>query len=388
MKARRLLGVGGEVLAVVVVVSLVAGQVAGTPVLLSFVETGSMAPTMEPGDGFVAVPAALTDDPETGDVVVFRAKEIQGGGLTTHRVVGQTERGYVTRGDANPFTDQDGDEPPVKDAQIVAEALQVGGTVVVIPELGTAVMAAQEGFTAAQRALAVTLGSRSLLGAQGLAYLLLGLSALLYVLDLLVSGDTGRARERSRRRDGDGWSTNRILVGLAVVVVVSATAAMVVPAGSQEYGIVSAEFDSDRPTVIRQGETSTLEYAVPNDGFVPVYVYLQPASDGVAVDPGRLRVAGRDSETASVALTAPDETGYYRRYVRESRYLAVLPVGVVDGLRSVHPWLPVVVIDALLGAAVYVPGRLLLDGGRLRVRERTTSRGGSRSRSIRSWLFE
>jgi signal peptidase len=388
MKARRLLGVGGEVLAVVVVVSLVAGQVAGTPVLLSFVETGSMAPTMEPGDGFVAVPAALTDDPETGDVVVFRAKEIQGGGLTTHRVVGRTERGYVTRGDANPFTDQDGDEPPVKDAQIVAEALQVGGTVVVIPELGTAVMAAQEGFTAAQRALAVTLGSRSLLGAQGLAYLLLGLSALLYVLDLLVSGDTGRARERSRRRDGDGWSTNRILVGLAVVVVVSATAAMVVPAGSQEYGIVSAEFDSDRPTVIRQGETSTLEYAVPNDGFVPVYVYLQPASDGVAVDPGRLRVAGRDSETASVALTAPDETGYYRRYVRESRYLAVLPVGVVDGLRSVHPWLPVVVIDALLGAAVYVPGRLLLDGGRLRVRERTTSRGGSRSRSIRSWLFE
>jgi signal peptidase len=388
MKARRLLGVGGEVLAVVVVVSLVAGQVAGTPVLLSFVETGSMAPTMEPGDGFVAVPAALTDDPETGDVVVFRAKEIQGGGLTTHRVVGRTERGYVTRGDANPFTDQDGDEPPVKDAQIVAEALQVGGTVVVIPELGTAVMAAQEGFTAAQRALAVTLGSRSLLGAQGLAYLLLGFSTLLYVLDLLVSGDTGRARERSRRRDGDGWSTNRILVGLAVVVVVSATAAMVVPAGSQEYGIVSAEFDSDRPTVIRQGETSTLEYAVPNDGFVPVYVYLQPASDGVAVDPGRLRVAGRDSETASVALTAPDETGYYRRYVRESRYLAVLPVGVVDGLRSVHPWLPVVVIDALLGAAVYVPGRLLLDGGRLRVRERTTSRGGSRSRSIRSWLFE
>jgi signal peptidase len=387
MKPRRLLGLGVEAVAIVVVLSLVAGQVVGTPILLSFVETGSMEPTIDTGDGFVAVPAALTDDPEAGDVVVFRAQEIQGGGLTTHRVVDETERGYITRGDANPFTDQDSDEPPVKDAQIVAEALQVGGTVVTIPELGTAVMATQGAFAATQRTLAATLGTRSLLGTQGLAYMLLGLSVLLYLFDLVVGSGTERDRDRSRRREGDGRSTRLILAGLAAVVVVSATAAMVVPAGTQEYGVVSAEFDSDRPTVIRQGETSTVEYPVPNGGLVPVYVYLEPASDGVAVDPGRLSVAGRSSETASVALTAPDDTGYYRRYVQESRYLAILPVGVVDGLHAVHPWLPLVVIDALLGAAIYVPGRLVLDEGRLRVRTRTPRGGNSIVRSVRNWLF-
>ena len=387
MKARRLLGVGVEAVAVVVVVSLVVGQIAGTPILLSFVETGSMEPTIDTGDGFVAIPAALTDEPEAGDVVVYRAEEIQGGGLTTHRVVGETDRGYITRGDANPFTDQDSDEPPVKDAQIVAEALQIGGTVVVVPELGTAVMATQEAFSTAQRTLAATLGTRSLLGTQGLAYLILALSIVFYLLDLVVGGGRGRQRERSRRRDGDGRSTRLLLAGFAAVVVVSATAAMVVPAGTQEYGIVSAEFDSDRPTVIRQGETATLEYAVPNTGFVPVYVYLQPASDGVAVDPGRLRVAARGSETASLALTAPEETGYYRRYVQESRYLAVLPAGAVDALRTVHPWLPVVVIDALLAAAIYVPGRVFLDGGRLKVRTRTSRSGNSTVRSVRNWLF-
>ena len=387
MKARRLLGVGVEAVAVVVVVSLVVGQIVGTPILLSFVETGSMEPTIDTGDGFVAIPAALTDEPEAGDVVVYRAEEIQGGGLTTHRVVGETDRGYITRGDANPFTDQDSDEPPVKDAQIVAEALQIGGMVVVVPELGTAVMATQEAFSTAQRTLAATLGTRSLLGTQGLAYLILALSIVFYLLDLVVGGGRGRQRERSRRRDGDGRSTRLLLAGFAAVVVVSATAAMVVPAGTQEYGIVSAEFDSDRPTVIRQGETATLEYAVPNTGFVPVYVYLQPASDGVAVDPGRLRVAARGSETASLALTAPEETGYYRRYVQESRYLAVLPAGVVDALRAVHPWLPVVVIDALLAAAIYVPGRVFLDGGRLKVRTRTSRSGNSTVRSVRNWLF-
>jgi signal peptidase len=388
MKARRLVGVGVEAAAVVVVVSLVVGQLAGTPILLSFVETGSMEPTIDAGDGFVAIPAALTDAPEAGDVVVFRAEEIQGGGLTTHRVVGETDRGYVTRGDANPFTDQDADEPPVKDAQIVAEALQVGGTVVVVPELGTAVMATQAAFSTVQRTLAATLGTRSLLGTQGIAYTVLGLSIAFYLLDLVVGDGTGRDRDRSRRRDGDGRSAGLILAGLAAVVVVSATAAMVVPAGTQEYGVVSAEFDSERPTVIRQGETATLEYTVPNTGFVPVYVYLQPASDGVAVDPGRLRVAARGSETASVALTAPDETGYYRRYLQESRYLAVLPAGVVDGLRAVHPWLPLVVIDALLGAAIYVPGRVFLDEGRLKARTRTTRGRNSVLRSVRNWVFD
>jgi signal peptidase len=387
MKARRLVGVGVELVAVVVVVSLVAGQVAGTPILLSFVETGSMEPTIDTGDGFVAVPAALTDDPETGDVVVYRAEEIQGGGLTTHRVVGETDRGYVTRGDANPFTDQDNDEPPVKDAQIVAEALQVGGTVVVVPELGTAVMAIQASLTTAQRTLAATLGARSLLGTQGLAYVVLALSIVFYLFDLVVGDGTGRDRERSRRRDGDGRSTRLVLAGLAAVLVLSATAAMVVPAGSQEFGVVSAEFDSDRPTVIRQGETATLEYAVPNGGFVPMYVYLRPASDGVRVDPDRLQVAGRSSATASVTLTAPAETGYYRRYLQESRYLAVLPASVVDGLHAVHPWLPVLVIDALLAAAVYVPGRLFLDEGRLRDRRRAAHGTGSVVRTLRNWLF-
>jgi len=89
----------------VFLVSMVLGQVLGQPVLLGFVTSESMEPTLETGDGFVAVPAALTGPVEEGDVVTFRAEEIQGGGLTTHRVVDETDRGYITRGDANPFTD-------------------------------------------------------------------------------------------------------------------------------------------------------------------------------------------------------------------------------------------------------------------------------------------
>ncbi len=72
---------------------------------------------------------------------MFQSQEIRGGELTTHRVVGETEQGYITRGDANPFTDQDGAEPPVTESQIVAVAWQPSGQVVTIPNFGTAILA-------------------------------------------------------------------------------------------------------------------------------------------------------------------------------------------------------------------------------------------------------
>lgn len=370
MGVQRLLTLGSELLLVVFVVSLLAGQVLGQPVLLSYVETGSMEPTMEPGDGFIAVPAAIAGEPDEGDVVTFEAEELNGGGLTTHRIVGETPQGYVTRGDANPFTDQDGDEPPVKRPQIVAHALQIGGNVVVIPGLGTGVVAVREGFTGAQRWIAVTLGDRSLLGTQGLTYLVLGVSLLGYLADL-VMGDDSEKRDRTRSRERNTrWSTRTILVGLAAMVVISATAAMVVPAGTQQFGIVSAEFDSENPTVIRAGDQSTIQYRVPNAGLVPVHAYVRPASDGVATSPEHVFVPGRGSAQVSVELSAPPTTGYYRRFIVEHRYLAILPEPLLRSLSSIHPWLPIVTIDALLGVTIYGFGAALIDGSTIRTRQR------------------
>ena len=370
MSLRRSLTLGVELLAAVVVFSLVVGQLVGTPVGLSYVETGSMAPTMEPGDGFVAVPAELAGPVEEGDVVVFRAEEIQGGGLTTHRVVGETERGYVTKGDANPFTDQDGDEPPVKEPQIVAQALQVGGSVVVIPGLGVVVGGVQAVLSAVQRTLAGLLGTRSLLGAQGLAYLFFGVTLTWYVVGAWRErGWQNRDRSRGRGRD-EGLDPRLFAAGFALLLVVGATASMVAPAGTQEFGVVSAEFDSERPTVIPAGESNAITYRVPNGGVLPVVAYLEPASDGVGVDPGRARVGSGETVEATVTLHAPSETGYYRRYLVEHRYLAVLPPATVDALYRIHPWAPIVAIGALLGIPFYLVSTALVGRGRVRTRSR------------------
>ena len=374
MSLKRTLSVALQAVAVLVVVSLVVGQLLGQPVLLSYVETGSMQPTLAPGDGFVAIPAQLAGGIGPGDVVTFEAQEIQGGGLTTHRVVEEAERGYITRGDNNPFTDQDGGEPVVQDADVVAKALQIGGSVVVIPHLGTVAMGFQSALQSVQTWLAVTFGVRSFQGTQGLAYIIFGLSLVAYAVDWYLNAGSRDRDSRDRSRD-DGTSVLAILGALALVLMATATAAMVLPAGTQEYGVVSAEFESENPTVIESGTSQELEYVVPNAGLVPVYAYVTPASPGVDVDPQRLSVASRGEASTTVTLSAPDETGDYRLFVVEHRYLAVLPPGIVDELYGVHPWAPLIAINGLLGGGIVSIGLLLLRGEPARIRSR-----GSRER--------
>ena len=376
MSLRRYLRLGLTFAVVVVAVSLVVGNLLGQPLLLSYVETGSMEPTLNPGDGFVAVPPALAGDISEGDVVTYRAEEIQGGGLTTHRVVGETDRGYVTRGDANPFTDQDSGEPPVKEEQIVAVAWQPGGSVLVIPYLGTAVQALQGSIQTFQVRLAGLFGSRSLLGLQGLTYLLFGATVVLYVLDLYLS-DGSQDRERDRGRE-TGIDPRLFVAAMALGLALAATAAMAAPAGSQEFSIVSAEFESESPFVVEQGTSMSTNYTVGNSGFIPVVSYVEPQGEGVDVQPRELRVGPQSVANTTLTLSAPPETGAYRRYVVEHRYLAVLPPATIRTLYGVHPWLPVAVIDALIVVPFYFVGTRLVGTGRVRSRSREKPSGLSR----------
>jgi len=367
MAINRILSITLQTAAILVILSLIVGAYLGQPVLLSFVETGSMQPTLDPGDGFIAIPAPVAGEVDTGDVVTFDAQEIEGGGLTTHRVVDETDRGYITQGDNNPFTDQDGGEPTVQDADIVATAATFGDSVIVIPHLGTGAMAFQSAVESVQTSLSTTFGLRSLQGTQGIAYLLFGLSVVAYGVDWYLTANTRETRERSRTRD-DGVSVVAIFLLLALVLMATATAAMVVPAGTQEYGVVSADFESDSPTVIEQGTSEQIEYIVPNAGLIPVYAYVSPASPEVDVESDQIAVGSRDDATTEITLTAPEDTGYYRMFVQEHRYLAVLPPAVIDELYQIHPWVPLAVINGLLGGSLIGLGLLLVRGESKRIR--------------------
>lgn len=359
-----------EIVALLAVVLLVAGSVLGQPILIGFVETGSMEPTLAPGDGFVPIPSAVAGDIEEGDVVVFRAKRLHGGGLTTHRVVGETESGYITQGDANPSTDQAADEPPVKDAQITAVALQINGQVVDLPHVGAVVLGVRGLAASVGTMLTNVLGLERLSDTRGIASLLLIISVAGYSIDWWRDRQSRRySRERNRSRK-TGTSTHTIIGLLALFLIVVATASMVLPAGPQEYGFVSSSHDTPGAAVIGTGEAETTTHIVTNGGVLPVVSVLKTEGAEITVSRDVLLVGPRSTAQATVTLVAPSETGYYRPFLIEYRYLAILPVPVIETLYGIHPWLPVLIIDGLIGCSFYLLGVTLVGTEHVRLRSR------------------
>lgn len=383
MTSRRFLEVVLGAIAVLVVGSLVLGFALGQPVLLSYVESGSMEPSIDEGDGFVAVPSPVAGPVEEGDVVVYDAQEVDGGGLTTHRVVAETEHGYVTRGDANVVTDQDGAEPHVTDGQIVATALQVDGEVVTIPHLGTAVMGLQSGLESAQFRLAGVLGTGAVLGSQGLSVLLLGFGVAIIGLSVVLDASSSRDRSRSRARR-EVFDARTLVLAMVVLLCVVTAATMISMSGTTEFGTVSAEYDSGASHVIPAGETDNQTYELQNGGVLPVVTVVESASSGVAVDEDPTRLHRGESTNATIAVTAPPETGYYLQSFAEYRYFGVLPTPVIAGLHAIHPWVAMTVVTAVVVSIFALPFALVVGTGRIRTRERR--RTGPRSGFLRGLL--
>jgi len=365
-------------LVVGVLLALVAGSLLGTPILLSFVETGSMEPTIQTGDGFVVLPPAVTGDPSTGDVVVFDARELEGGGLTTHRIVDETADGYITQGDANPFADQDDSEPPVSDDQIVAVAWQPNGEVVTIPQLGTASMALQESLETTQlRAL----GGRSTVGDGGPSVLLVvgvGLIVASFLLDQRSSTSRSVSRSRSRTLSVE---PRTVAVAVGLVVCVMAAGTMVAMADSSELTVISAEFDSDRPDVIQQGTTERHPFDLDNSGLLPVVTVLESPSERLIVEDSPAVLLPGASSELEVSITARSETGQESHQLTEYRYFGVLPPDVVMGLHAIHPAAAIAAISLTIGAAISAPLALLVATSTVQRRTRRRSRSRSQSRT-------
>ena len=374
---RSLTGRALEGAAIVVVAALLLGAVLGQPILLSYVETGSMEPTIGTGDGFVAVPSVLAGDVEEGDVVVYEARELQGGGLTTHRVVGETDEGYVTKGDANPFTDQDGPEPPVTDDQIVAHALQISGEVVVVPALGVAVETIQEGVLSLQSWFADLVGFGDSLDRQGSGVVLFAVGFALFALTLILDEGRTRTTDRSRRR-GTLLNTRTVTLVVLVAVLLPANAAMLAGDGTQELVVDGADV-AESPD-IEPGDDATWEIGVDNYGFVPIVLFFEGERGATTAVDERLTVGPGEAATVTVSATAPAPGERTVLSVTEYRYLHVLPTPVLAALHERHPLLALGAINAvLLGGSLVVLQRLV-GFGTIRIRPGGNASLGTRLR--------
>jgi len=350
-------------------VAMILGAVLGQPILFGFVETGSMSPALEPGDGFVAVPDVVAGEAEPGDVVVFEAESLHGGGLTTHRVVRETADGYVTKGDANPFTDQDGGEPLVTEDQVVAHALSVGDWVIPIPYLGALVLFVRGVVGSVQQQIASLLGLGPPYGTQSAGIFLVTLGAAVMGLTVIQDARSGPSRDRSRSRSRSGTvDMQKLTVVFLVVILLPANAAMLLPAGSSDI-VVEGDVVADSPD-IEPGEPATWDYSIRNYGVIPVAMSFDAVGGNASVPESPQVLGPQANATVQVTMDAPPPGGRAVAEVRQHRYLLVLPPSALGFLNSIHPLAALGVINAILvGVTLVIVGKVF-GFGTLRMRWR------------------
>jgi len=82
---------------------------------LKMVLSGSMSPTIKTGSIVVVKPVSSYN---IGDVITFKKGQGEKN-ILTHRIIGQTEQGFITQGDANNVADAN----PVKKEQILGKVV-------------------------------------------------------------------------------------------------------------------------------------------------------------------------------------------------------------------------------------------------------------------------
>jgi signal peptidase len=324
---------GQVAVVVVVLLSLLLIAPTASPLRMGYVTSDSMAPTLEPTDGYFAVhPLDVT----TGDIVVYWSS-IRGE-YVTHRVVDETANGYVTKGDNSDRTDQATGYPPVPRSAVVGEVLTVGGSPVVLPGLGAVV-------PMIQRYRIVVFG-----------LLLLAAAALLV---------------RVRR----GWNTTRpgrtvlrvrdVVEPLLIVGVVTFVA--VTPLGAASYQLTYvATPDGGGEYTIPVGETVTRNISVDAQRS-PVTTRVIRAEGMTILDSER----NGSSTDLTVSIPPPEATGSQSMAVNVYPYPAVLPRPVLEDLHEVHPVLANAASTAALFGAIWLLYRLALDRDRPIMTSRT-----------------
>lgn len=352
---------------IVVIVALTLALVApaAAPVQVSFVTSDSMEPAIQTNDGYILLPAG---EVIPGEIVTFYSDDRSG--YVTHRVVGTTTDGYLTKGDANPSTDQEAGSPPVERDSITGQVLTVGGQPVVIPKLGALVGAIRANWM--------------------LSVALVGLGLLMNIL----RGPDGRKQDP----EGSVLRSREVIMPALLVAIVASV--FLISSGAVhadlEYSVT--ETGSGDPRVLTVGESTTTSLnasilrtpltvavvdtdgiAIEDDARARISGTDVAASAAPARQPGtrrtlRQRVVSTSEVTLNATIPAQAEPGSHTAEIGLYPYPATLPKSTLKQLHTVHPWLAALGSVLVMFLPSYVFYWLLIDP--------TTRLRGSRRR----WL--
>lgn len=302
--------------------------VAGHPFLLEVERSNSMYPLLQRGDIALVLPVLSDASVQRGTIVLYHPERgpLKVAGFIVHRIVGgNAQTGYLTKGDANPTTDQAvGGTTPVPPAWIDGIVPTIGGQPLRVPLLGFAALWAATHLKH--------------------LYILPGLGAA-FSLALVISDRRGGAVRSRRRRHWDGLV---VAVGVVALVISVLTAALVLATSQQEvapYMVAHSAgvLNGSSVGILQPGQTVHVTAArLYNTGFFPLSVAVTSTDKSASFAPDAFWLPPGGQSNVKLTLRA-EGLGMHSAQIWIGLFPPFLPPGLLWWLEVRSYWLALAV---------------------------------------------
>ena len=320
----------GYFLFILIIVVLIASPIItiyrGMPTLAVAIRSWSMEPVFTRGDLVFILPTTNKTQFTHGQIVVFRSEENGIRDWTMHRIVdGNMEEGFITKGDNNERTDQEGSRYPAVKQEWIAG---------VVPTLGK---------IPAKMPLMVYI---PLLLEQHMSNPLV-IFGFLIVLALVLFVDEIFKPKKRRKKEAITKEHLFFLGGIAFAVMMAAVMLMGSLFITFPYGVeetVGVLMGSD-VGIIQKGSAREIKLAdLKNKGNIPFFYHVLNKDPQIIIDDTNF-VIKQNNEKSISATVYGDREGLYQTNIIIGMFLPFLPHAIIKFIVKINFWLALVIVS-------------------------------------------
>ena len=319
-------------------IAAVGSAITKKPVLLSVIRSNSMYPVWERGDMVIIKNLNEKDIIQNGDIVFFETEEgsLSDKGWIAHRIVdGNENAGFITKGDANDYTDQNDGTGLINREWIAAKAFTIGETPIVIPKLGHLSLLVEK--------------------YQGNSFLLPAIAIIL--AGLIGFGELKSSRIRKKKEIGIELQLIYILGGLTIAVIMGAT----MLASGQKLNL-TYEVSEQGQGVLMGSDVGILQVGdevsqplseLKNGGFFPLIGAITTKDKQIEPSHKNIKLSQGQQLETTYTVTA-QKPGAYESTIQVGLFYPFLPASVIYFLSEKSYWLALIVVSFIPGLPLII----------------------------------
>lgn len=320
-------------------IAAVGSAITKKPVLLTVIRSNSMYPVWERGDMVIIDNLHQDEYIYKGDIVFFKAEKgnFASKGWIAHRVVGgNAKEGFITKGDANKFSDQDSKSTDsIERKWIAGRAMKIGENPIVLKKIGYLSLWMEK--------------------YQSNPFLLPSFALILGII--IAIGELRPGQTRKRQKSGMELQLIYFIGGISISIIVGGT---MISSGNtlkqtyevseQSQGVIMG---SD-VGMLKVGDTVSRPLSeIKNEGIFPLIGVITTNDKQIKLSHKKLTILKGQQIDTTYTVTAKSP-GKYKSTVKVGIFYPLLPSSLIYFLAQKSYWLALIIVSIVPGLPLMI----------------------------------